>query len=59
MNEHAPIGKGLLTEFLGKVEAFSPFSAEELEYLAAHSQAMSYDLGDTILNAGEPAKGCI
>lgn len=46
-----------LIQFMGTVEAFSPFAADELEYLAEHSQAMSYNLGDSIINIGETAKG--
>ncbi len=44
-------------DFLGSVEMFSAFGAEELKELAEHAETRHYDFGDTIYNAGDPGDG--
>ncbi len=46
-----------IIEFLGKVEVFSAFSPDELEYLAKNAQHQHYDMGAAILNRGEILQG--
>ncbi len=44
-------------DFLGSVELFSAFSAEDLEELAEHAESQTYDFGDSVYNAGDPGDG--
>ncbi|HJV81904.1 peptidase domain-containing ABC transporter [Noviherbaspirillum sp.] len=46
-----------LADFLSSVEILSPFAREELEQLSGHAESRFFSFGDTVCNAGEPAKG--
>jgi ATP-binding cassette, subfamily B, bacterial HlyB/CyaB len=53
----APSKQQSLAEFLSSVEILSPFTREELERLAEHTESRFYSFGETVCNAGEPATG--
>lgn len=42
---------------LGSVELFSAFSPQELQTLASQAELRSFEFGDTVCNAGDPASG--
>ena len=46
-----------LVEFLASVEILSGFSHAELESFASHADTLTFQFGDTIVNAGDPGKG--
>jgi ATP-binding cassette subfamily B protein len=55
--EEDAVSNTTLAESLGHAEILSVFSPDELEQIAAQAERLTYDLGDTIFNAGEPGTG--
>jgi len=51
------LNEDTLVEFLGTVEIFSAFQADELRELAGHAESRHHDFGDTIFNTGDPGDG--
>ena len=51
MSEHSSV------EFLGSVEIFSSFNAEELEALEKGAELRSFEFGETVYNSGDPGDG--
>src|SRR5262245_59402964 len=46
-----------LVDFLSSVEILSPFTRDELERLAQHTESRFFAFGETVCNATEPADG--
>jgi len=51
------VGGSSVAEFLKSIEAFSAFNSQELEQLSAQAQTSHYDLGKTVINAGDTGQG--
>ncbi|HJV73452.1 MAG TPA: peptidase domain-containing ABC transporter [Noviherbaspirillum sp.] len=58
-NQGAAPEQQSLAGFLSSVEILSPFTPEELESLAAHTESRFFSFGDTVCNAGEAANGLL
>jgi subfamily B ATP-binding cassette protein HlyB/CyaB len=53
----APAKEQSLADFLASVEILSPFTRDEIEQLAEHTESRFFGFGDTVCNAGEAAEG--
>jgi subfamily B ATP-binding cassette protein HlyB/CyaB len=51
LSEHSSV------EFLGSVEIFSSFNADELGALEKDAELRSFEFGETVYNAGDPGDG--
>jgi ATP-binding cassette, subfamily B, bacterial HlyB/CyaB len=53
----APSSLDSPADFLSSVEILSPFTREEIEHLAAHTESRRFGFGETVCNAGDAADG--